>query len=62
MQSNLDKLRNKVNSGREAIRERHLKSEKAKKEHEQPPQEEAPPPTGRDSKTAKAKSGKGKKK
>lgn len=35
-------MRNKVNSGREAIRERHLKKEKAKLEAEQASQVEKP--------------------
>lgn len=59
-QSELDDLRNKLNSGRETIREN---MERAKMETDVTTQEEqAPTPSGRDSKAGKGKGGKGKKK
>lgn len=65
MQADLDKLRNKLNAGREAIREKHLAKERARQEAEQAAlkaHEEQQAIAGRDSKMAKGAKGKGKKK
>ena len=61
-QADLDELRNELNRGREAIRERHQSKERARREAELAAQraQEEPTTAGRESK-AKGKSGKGKK-
>lgn len=62
LQVDLDSLRNQLNRGREAIRERHQSKERARREAELAAQraQEEQATAGRESK-AKGKSGKGKK-